>query len=330
MLSFDKLIRTTRTVVADSNIVVDKAKLFEILPISEYTFPAKKNTLCKPRRKRTSKKSISGQSGGDEQPEPIAFQSGTGNIVESSMCASLRNLVSGSIIFAGYGNKTKGVSPKGSTSTFKNSITIVMVIKQRLVNFKLTQNGRFHITGNNDNYHIEKCIKHMWKFIQQYPDIYTIDGTSVKVTVWPSMVNMKTNVGFRLDRQSLNTYVNTQTEYISMFETSSGSASVNVKMPLQAAPLTLNTLTYRSGKWVRGTTVVNMDTISKPRPKPKHGQLLSFKGGKMSDMSGRFVTFLVFHTGEIIMSSLDEQLMEPYFNKFVEILNDSRAEIEVK
>ena len=302
MLPLDTLIITTRTVVADSNIVVDKEKLFEILPISEYALPERKRGR---------------QKASDEPKSPT-----TPHVV--------RNLVSGSIVFAGYGNRTKGVSPKGSTTTFKNSITIVMVIKQRLVNFKLTQNGRFHITGNNDNYHIEKCIKHMWKLIQQYPEIYTIDGTSVKVTVWPSMVNMKTNIGFRLDRQVLNTYVNTQTEYISMFETSSGSASVNVKMPLKAAPLTLNTLTHRSGKWVRGTTVENMDVVSKPksRARPKPAQPLE-RSGKMSDMSGRFVTFLVFHTGEVIMSSLDEQFMAPYFDIFAGILEKCRQEIEV-
>jgi hypothetical protein len=310
MLSFDNLIRTTRTVVADSNIVVDKEKLFDILPISEY---------APPERKRGRQKA-------SEDPK------------SPSQAHVVRNLVSGSIVFAGYGNRTKGVSPKGSTTTFKNSITIVMVIKQRLVNFKLTQNGRFHITGNNDNYHIEKCIKHMWKLIQQYPEIYTIDGTSVKVTVWPSMVNMKTNIGFRLDRQMLNTYVNTQTEYISMFETSSGSASVNVKMPLNAAPLTLSTLTHRSGKWVRGTTVVDMDVVAKPRSRLQPTGLRSTtsrtppaeRSGKMSDMSGRFVTFLVFHTGEVIMSSLDEQLMAPYFDTFVGILESCRQEIELK
>lgn len=306
MLSFDNLIRTTRTVVADSNLVIDKDRLFDILPISEY---------CVPEKRRGRKK-------GEPVEQPV------------------RNLSSGSIIFAGYGNRIKGVSPKGSTTTFKNSVTIVMVIKGRLVNFKLTQNGRFHITGNNDNYHIEKCIKHMWKFIQQYPDIYVVNGTSVKVTVWPSMVNMKTNIGFRLDRQELNTYVNAHTEYISMFETSSGSASVNIKMPLAADTLVLNTLTFRSGKWVRGTTSVEMQVVSKPKPrrralKPKApleeaGAKESERAGKMTDMSGRFVTFLVFHTGEVIMSSLDQQLMEPYFAKFVDILAKCRDQISVE
>lgn len=288
MLSFDNMVLTTRTVVADTNIVIDKEKLFDVLPIAEYIVPE---------RRRGRKKS---------EPEPASVS---------------RTLSSGSIIFAGYGSRIKGVSPKGSTSTFKNSITIVMVIKQRLVNFKLTQNGRFHITGNNDDYHIEKCIKHMWKLIQLYPDLHVVNGSAVRVTIWPSMVNMKTNVGFRLDRQILNTHINEETEYISMFETSSGSASVNIKMPLIVEKLTLNTMTYRSGKWVRGTTEVDME----PRPVPKKKSA----GNKMTTMSGRFVTFLVFHTGEVIMSSLDRQLMKPYFDKFSEILDACRSTIQV-
>lgn len=288
MLSFDSLIVTTRTVVADTNVVIDKEKLYEILPITEFALPERKR----------------GRRGAEDK---------TG--------VSSRNITSGSIIFAGYGAQTKGVSPKGSTRTFKNSISIVMVIKQRLVNFKLTQNGRFHITGNNDDYYIEKCIKHMWKLIQQYPAIYTLNGTCMRVTVWPSMVNMKTNVGFRLDRQRLNDYVNNHTQYISMFETSSGSASVNIKMPLEVERLVLNTLVCRSGKWVRGTT----ETAIEPRPVSRK----KLSGCKMTTMSGRFVTFLVFHTGEMIMSSLDRQVMQPYFDKFCHILDACRENIIV-
>lgn len=275
MSTFETLVRTTRTVIADTNIVINIKALFDAIPITEYTIPEKK----KGRKKKDT--------------------------VQSQSVPS-----SGSIVSVKFEGRVRGVELKKGKSAFKNSITIVMVIKDRWVNFKLSKNGRFQITGNNDDYHIEKCVKYMWKIIRQLPEMYTVNGTSVKVTFWSSMENFKTNIGFRIDRQKLNTLVNDATEYISVFETSSGSASVNIKMPLEFSELALNTLTFRSNKWVRGTTMYT-DFVSKAT-------------GKVASNDRRFVSFLVFHTGEVIMTSMCKAVMKPYFDEFIAIVTSNR------
>lgn len=274
MVGFKDAVRTTRTVIADSNLCIDIDKLYAILPITEYIAP-------EPKKRGRKKKGV----------VPV-----------------IHVVPSGSIICAKYNGECKGLNEKGSTRAFKNSITIVMDIKQKKVNFKLSKNGRFQITGNNDDYHIQKCVKYMWKIIKQYSDIYVINGTSLKVSFWSSMTNFKVNIGKRLDRQILNTYINCNTEYISVFETSSGSASVNIKMPLKFVDMQLITLTYRSNKWIKGNIM--------------YSDLAKQSYGKITNTDKRHVSFLVFHTGEVIMTSMSEQIMEPYFNKFIEIINE--------
>lgn len=282
MIQFEDIVRTTRTVIADTNIQIDIDKLFEIIPITDYIIPEKK-------RGRKKK----------------------------NYTAPIINIKSGSIISIKYNGKVRGILVSKSSTAFKNSITIVMIIKNKKVNFKLSKNGRFQITGNNDDYNIEKCVKYMWKIIKVFPDIYEKNGTSIKVTFWSSMVNYKFNVGFRLDRQKLNTYINENTEYISVFETSSGSASVNIKMPLVFDDIILNTMIYRfnaiNPKWVKETVSYNKFIQD------------NSTFGKIKNKTNRLVSFLVFHTGEIIITAIDEKVMKPYYDKFMSLLNDCKS-----
>lgn len=271
---FDTLSRTTRTVIADTNLTINIDALFDVLPIVDYTEPEKR----KGRRKSVTAPPV--------LPAP------------------------GSIVLAKLGTRTRGSDPKKGKMAFKNSITIVMAVRDRMVNFKLSKNGRFQITGNNDDYHVEKCVKHMWKLLSRFPDLFSVDGTSVKVTFWSSMENFKTSLGFRLDRQKLNTLVNEQTEYVSVFETSSGSASVNIKMPLGTIDILLNTMTFRSNKWVRGTV--------------SYADFVARATGKITRSDTRFVSFLVFHTGEVIVTAMCHGVMRPYVDAFAAMMAANR------
>ena len=276
MIGFKSMTRTTRTIIVITNLEVDINELYEIIPITPYTPPVKQ----KGRRKK-----------GVVIQEPV--------------------LESGSIISAKYAGKCKGHSSKKSKTAFKNSVTIVMDVDGKKVNFKLSKSGRFQVTGNNSDDRILSCVKVMWNLIRENKSIYKINGPVLEATMWPSMENFKTNIGFRLDRQSLNTYVNTCTEYISVFETSSGSASVNIKMPLEFDDIDLGRVVEKpDGTWEKSTVL--------------YSDFVASISGKLTKKEGRYVSFLVFHTGEVIMTSMTESIMEPYFNKFMEIIGDCR------
>lgn len=278
VLTFDDMIRTTRTVIVDTNMNVDIKALFEVIPITEYSVPAKKKG-----RKRKDVAVI---------PESVK---------------------SGSVLSAKYEGNTRGVSFTKSKCAFKNSITLVLDIFGKKINMKLSKNGRFQITGNNNDDHIEECVRTIWSFIKTQ-SIYTLrNGNEFKATYWSSMTNFKTNIGFRIDRQLLNTYINENTEYVSVFETSSGSASVNIKIPLKFDDLELRTIHEKNDIWERGVVSYN-DVIT--------GEV-----GKLKNKDNRLVSFLVFHTGEVIMTSIDKGVMKPYFEKFMSIIEECKDKI---
>lgn len=278
VLTFDDMIRTTRTVIVDTNMNVDIKALFEVIPITEYSVPAKKKG-----RKRKDIAIV---------PESVK---------------------SGSVLSAKYEGNTRGVSFTKSKCAFKNSITLVVDIFGKKINMKLSKNGRFQITGNNNDDHIEECVKTIWSFIKTQ-NIYTLrNGSEFKATYWSSMTNFKTNIGFRIDRQLLNTYINENTEYVSVFETSSGSASVNIKIPLKFDDLELRTIHEKNDVWERGVVSYN-DVIT--------GEV-----GKLKNKDNRLVSFLVFHTGEVIMTSIDKGVMKPYFEKFMSIIEECKDKI---
>jgi len=262
-------------VIADTNMSIDIGTLYDVLPITDFVVPVKK----KGRRRK-----------GDV---PV-----------------VQHLECGSIISAKYNGSHKGVVLGKGKAAFKNSVTIVMDVSGKKINFKLSKNGRFQITGNNTDDHIRKCVKHMWAIIEQYPDMYSLPDECLSVTFWSSMENFKINVGFRLDRQNLNTYVNMYTDHISVFETSSGSASVNIKMPLHFDDMELTTLKLVDGKWIIGKTTYNVFSRTTT--------------GKIRNRDDRYVSFLVFHTGEVIMTSMERSIMKPYFREFIKIIEDCR------
>lgn len=275
MLSFDDTVRTTRTVIADTNLSIDIAALYDAITIVPYTVPVKK----KGRRRK-----------GAQEPAQL--------------------VACGSIISAKYNGKHKGVTLGKGKTAFKNSVTIVMDVLGKKINFKLSKNGRFQITGNNTDRHIRTCVQHTWTLLTQFPEKFSIDGQFLTVTFWSSMENFKINLGFRLDRQHLNTYVNRSTEYISVFETSSGSASVNIKMPLMFDDMVLTTMELLGDVWVLGETTYN--------------EFSRTATGKIRNRDERYVSFLVFHTGEVIMTSMERSVMEPYFREFVRIIDDCK------
>lgn len=276
MSNFSDMVRTTRTVIVDTNISVSISDLFDVLEISDYDVPVKK----KGRKKR--------------------------GVVDVPVL-----LATGSIISVKLGAKYKGPEALRGKAAFKNSISIVMWMDGKRINFKFSKNGRFQITGNNSNECIFECVRLMWTIISSHPSIYTIDGLRMKATIWTSMENFKTDLGFRLDRQSLNTYVNMNTEHVSVFETSSGSASVNIKMPLEFDDIELTTIEENAdGSWSNGAVMYN--------------EFVKNAIGKLTKKTGRYVSFLVFHTGQVIMTSMSQSIMRPYFDEFMRIISDCK------
>jgi hypothetical protein len=326
---FDKIEVSTKTIIAISNLTINIEKVFAKLPITSYTIVPKK-------RGRKSKEIT-------ENPN--------------------KDIPSGSIITVKCREYVRGVdlkkkkSNKRSTKYFRNAITIVMVIGNKMINFKVSKNGKFQLTGCKNDEHAKKCIQYMWEYIQNMEDvgenvggpeepeeckdhvqwtweslygknyekeigdpIYTIREDHLRVVFLTVMTNIDFNLGFFVNRENLDRYINLETDYISLLETSFGYTGVNIKIPL-AKPLDMNLchLSYKNGKWEESLVTYQY-----------YLDMLTDKEQAKEAKKERYNTFLVFHSGNCIHSGMNTRFMRSAYYHFFEIMGECRGFIEEK
>jgi len=291
---FDDIKVSTNTFIAMTNLNIDLKQIFEFLPITNYIVIPKK---------RGRKKKI-------DQPDP--------NI----------NIKSGSIITMKYENNIKGVdlkekktqNKKKNIKWFRNSFTVVILIDNKPVNFKICKNGMFQITGCKFETHAQECIKYIWDYIKDEKDIYTFSrGEQLETLFIPAMRNIDFSIGFFVDREKLAKYMSTQTEFHSLLETSFGYTGVNIKIPIEKNILSMNIkrMKYNEGKW--DIEIISYDEYLK---------FLSEKERNKKLTKYRYNTFLVFHSGKVIMSGSCADFMKDSYYYFLEIIKKSYPVIE--
>jgi TATA-box binding protein (TBP) (component of TFIID and TFIIIB) len=289
--NFNDISVSTKTIIATTNLKVNIKTLFEHIPITSYIIVKKK---------RGRKKKI---------------------IVEDPN----KDVPNGSIITLKYQGECKGAdlkaksnAKKGKKTYFRNALTVVMKVDNKLINFKITNNklsgcGKFQITGCKKSEHAIKTVKYFWEYIINSDKIEntTNDFTAYFNTV---MSNIDFNIGFLINREILNMYINTNTEHNSLLETSFGYTGVNIKIPF-TTPFDHNVkkISYKTDEWIDSSVLYN-----------EYKEQLSLQDQKKETDKERFVTFLVFHSGKIIMSGISKYYMEEYFYYFIEILDECK------
>lgn len=295
---FDSITVSTKTFIVMTNITIDIQALFDHLPITKYTVIPKKRG----RKKKT--------------------------VVEDPN----KNILDGSIITLDLANKIRGVilkkkrkkEGKKTPDFFRNSVTIVMVVDGKKINFKISRNGKFQMTGCKFDSHAEKCIQYIWDYIKDSKGVYTLNDSEkyFKATFIPAMRNIDFSLGFLIDREALDAYFNTETDYCSLLETSIGYTGVNIKIPVKMpiSDLKLKQIRYKKGDWAKPKLVpyqFYLDTL-----KPKEQQ-------KKLDKK-RYNTFLVFHSGKVIMSSMCAEFARETYYEFLDIIGENRWVFEEK
>ena len=289
---FDNIKVSTKTFTATTNLNIHIDELYKILPITPYVVVPKKRGRKKKCEQIEHNKSI--------QP--------------------------GSIITVKYENEIRGVELKPKkTKTgkkkkwFRNSITVVIIL-DKPINFKVCRNGTFQMTGCKSHEHADKCVKYIWEYIKNYTTIYSFTrGTNLEAIFIPSMRNIDFSLGFIVDREKLNQYMCTQQEFHCLLETSFGYTGVNVKVPLTKDIKTMQVkkIIEKDGEWQEVWTTYKeyLDILS---PKERETKL----------QSERHNTFLVFHSGKVIMSGLTADFMREVYYYFLSIIRSSFNKIE--
>jgi len=294
---FDDIVVSTKTFIVMTNLVLNLKKLFDFLPITPYTAVQKK---------RGRKKKLF-------SPSDVT------SIVED-----------GAIVTLKYENQLKGVDLKAKKSLkkkkskwFRNSFTVVIILDNKPINFKICQNGMFQITGAKFDKHAEGCIEHIWNLIKdEEHNIFTFSrGSAVEAIFIPAMRNIDFSLGFLIDREKLAKYMSTQTEFHSLLETSFGYTGVNIKIPITGniQNMELKQIQYIGKKQI--TSYLSYGEYMK-RLSPKEQEKKINKD--------RYTTFLVFHSGKVIVSSITAEFTKPAYNYFLQIISKCREQIEEK
>ncbi len=327
---FDDISVSTKTVIADTNLRLDIVSLFDHLPITPYALPVKR---------RGRKKQVS-------DPDPNA------------------GIINGGIVTIKYELRVRGVVLKPSKGYFRNVLTVVVVnyltetdrakfgAPYKLINVKLAENGKLQITGAKSEGQAAECVKHLWGHIEA-SDHYHMAGKLVEVggesgLRWESrpipgerprvvlntaMTNIdfalqekvsiggeETLRGFNLCRSRVDEYINLHTPYRSLLDLRHEYTGVNVKFPvdMRDTDFPLCTLELGDEGWVSGSMLYSeylgtLDCASAARLHKKN--------------ESRFNTFLVFHSGKVIMSGMNEHFMRADFEAFVDIIRKNKEEL---
>ena len=293
---FNEIDVSTKTIIGVSNLTLDIDDLFNKLNVSPYIQVHKK-------RGRKPKDAVADPNIGLEE---------------------------GSIITLKYMDEVRGVDLKKKKKTrsqhkkyFRNALTIVMKIDDKLINFKISKNGKFQITGSKKDSQAEKCIKFIWSNIQsgEYSTPpYIINGTRPEVTFITVMTNIDFNMGFLVNRENLDKHINRLTEFNSLLETSFGYTGVNIKLPFNDyLDLDLKKIYYENDQW-NDTTIKYQEYLSS----------LSLKDQNKEQNKKRYITFLVFQSGNVIMSGMIREYMERYYEIFYDIIRQCKGDIVEK
>ena len=311
-MNFDSHEVSVRTFVVVTNIVIDLPKLFESLPVSDWIVVPKKRGV------------------------KIVTDPNKDIPIGSIITLKYKDMVRGVLL------KTKKVVPEKKCDClditqcickvkstkkkfFRNSVTVVMKLDKN-INFKVTGNGKFQITGCKTEAHAQNCVMELWKFLKENTSIWRLKDTEdskITAIIMPAMRNIDFSIGFTVDRRKLHDYINNFVDnHFSILQEAFGNAGVNIKTPVTQEEV--HSLSFRCMEWDSTT----QEWSNSNAPFSRYYSMLSDKDRKKEDRKSRFNTFLVFYSGKVIMSGLvAETMRQPYYN-FVKMLKTERESIE--
>lgn len=231
----------------------------------------------------------------------------------------------GDIVGLYYQNNQRGLPQylkHNNKRYFRNALNIIMMLSPtKKVNFKLSKNGKIQMTGCKHDDDAQECISLFFEklYHECFEDI-VFDGGDIKIYYYTVMTNIDFNMGFRINRQKLNEMINKSTEFNSLLETSFGYTGVNIKIPMTLdEDILIDELNFsiQSQTWIN-TQISYHEFLNHMNE--------TFR--KQESMKKRYNTFLVFHSGNVIMSGMRLDKMIDLQKSFYKLLSDHRSEIE--
>ena len=321
---------STKTIIVFTNIIIDIEKFFKYMPVYDFSIE------CKNNRKKRFKDLWHIEDIVDDIPD------------ESIICMKWNNKTRGLVLKTASVVRNFNKDKKKRDKYFLNSVTTNMIFKYRqpsgnivnkLINIKVTRTGRFQLTGCKDDDLAIRAVKFLlvMKKVQEWTgeELFSLNDKiqnmknidentetkeeetkqkNVYMILQTKMKNRNVHVGMNINRESLDRVINENySDYISIFDGTTSGAGVNIKTLVDEhdeEDLILIELS-QDGKEI-SKRILEKD------------EFVQAKSKKSS-----YHTFLCFKSGSCIHSGKGKHMTRT-FNKFLELLQEHREEIEDK
>ena len=197
-----------------------------------------------------------------------------------------------------------------------------MFLDNKFINFKVSKNGKFQFTGCKNEFHSQRSMEFIYEYTKDSTKIIQIDGDQSEIIFITVMTNINFNLGFCINRENLDEYINTKTKYYSLLETSFGYTGVNIKILLENINnIPIHKIIYNNetDEWekIEFNYAKYIDTLDEKEKKKELSKV-------------RYNTFLVFQSGNVILSSPHKECMRNTYHEFMEIIDTCKDRIEEK
>lgn len=214
-----------------------------------------------------------------------------------------------------------GVDDVASVGCFSNSSTVLMYMDKIIV-LKVPSQGKIQITGCKTEDQVYKVVHAIWNHIQHikkdHPEVSSIPfGEVPKVIYQTAMNNINMYLGFNINKRKVHEFLYKDTEF-HIIPNDSRYAGICGKLEVEGIKSLLNVRhRFINGRWYASKSTWT-DYLC----------MLSPKDRAKEEKAERYHTFLIFHSGKVIMSSPRYELMPNVFYYFVDIMLKNRTRIE--
>ena len=243
-----------------------------------------------------------------------------------------------------YQNQTRGddsLLKKKNKKCFRNAVNVILQVDtHKTVNFKLTKNGKFQLTGcKNEDHAIQSVAFFIQQLFEHCRPYLTLSETTREVVVYfqTVMTNIDFSLGFCVDRQKLDHMLNQRTPFHSLLETSFGYTGVNIKFPLDMPwwklPVPVLRMNHDDMNHHNKDTATggSSSSTSSTGWRLQHEVLESIATLTSEQRNKKkYNTFLVFHSGNVIMSGMTKPTMHAHYDRFQAMMKEWRGDIEEK
>jgi len=212
--------------------------------------------------------------------------------------------------------KTPKKIKKVSLKNFLNCVTLTVQIDKR-INVKIFNNGTFQMTGCKKRDHVGICMNAILEeFDKSENKYYTLDPleNGIVYYVISVMRNVDFDIGFKIDRSALGTYVDGNSIY-SVPPMTTGYMGVKIKIPVDnVRDIRIPKIAWPSND---ATSVSYEEFFGTIYPAPK----------KLTKKY--FVSLSVFQNGKVLISGVDEAVIKPCYYWFKDLIAKGKNEVKV-